>query len=270
MIFPIENSKLYFLTIPNPCNVVHGVNIMKALDDHIFALENFEGPLDFLLHLIQKSELDIYDIPLHQITEQYLMKLQELISPVVDSGAEFIGTTASLLLLKSKMLLPKHEQTLSGEEEEPDPRFEIIHQLIEYCRFKEAAKELAELELRQSAFFSRGIDDLEPKKPLGIEHLSMHDLASLFQQVLAKAASNKGIVQEEVWKVSDKMLLIRKLLLEIQKVQFDALFLTSQSRDELIVTFLALLELMKLGELKVIKDSMENQIYILRNEHESK
>jgi segregation and condensation protein A len=237
---------------------------MKSIEDHIFALDNFEGPLDFLLHLIQKSEIDIYEVPLHKITEQYLAKLQELISPAVDGGAEFIGTTASLLLLKSKMLLPKHEQPGLVEEEEIDPRFEIIHQLIEYCRFKDAAKELSELEQKQSAFFSRGIENSESKKPLGIEHLSMQDLATMFQHVLAKAASHRGIIQEEVWKVSDKISFIQRLLKDLNKIRFDVLFSPVQSRDELIVTFLAVLELMKMGELKVVKETLENVILLIK------
>lgn len=238
---------------------------MKSIEDHIFALDNFEGPLDFLLHLIQKSEIDIYEVPLHKITEQYLVKLQELISPAVDGGAEFIGLTASLLLLKSRMLLPKHEQP-EALEEEIDPRFEIIHQLIEYCRFKDAAKELADLEQKQSAYFPRGIEEVDPKKPLGIEHLSMQDLATLFQQLLAKASAHGGVIQEEVWKVSDKMFLVRQLLKDLSRIRFDVLFSPMQSRNELIVTFLAVLELMKLGELKVIKETMENAILLIKGD----
>lgn len=236
---------------------------MKTTDDHIFALENFEGSLDFLLHLIQKSEIDIYEIPLHKITEQYLHRIRELISPAVDSGAEFIGTTASLLLLKSKMLLPKQEQE-EIIEEEIDPRFEIIHQLIEYCRFKEAAKEFSEREHKQNAFFSRGIENFEIKKNLGIEHLSMQDLASLFQHVMSKAISHQGLIHEEIWLVSDKIQLLRNSLKETRKIRFDAFFSPERCREELIVTFLAILELMKLGELRVINDTNEATIFIIQ------
>jgi segregation and condensation protein A len=237
---------------------------MKTIEDHIFALDNFEGSLDFLLHLIQKSEIDIYEIPLHKITEQYLVRLGELISPAVDSGAEFIGTAASLLLLKSKMLLPKQEQSETAEVEEIDPRFEIIHQLIEYCRFKEAAKEFSEREQKQNAFFPRGIECVDIKKNLGIEHLSMQDLASLFQQVMSKAVSHQGLIHEEVWLVADKIQLLRQSFKETQKIRFDAFFSPERSREELIVTFLAILELMKLGELRVINDPSEDAIFIIQ------
>ncbi len=216
---------------------------MKAEDT--FILDNFEGPVDFLLYLIQRNEIDIYDIPLHKIMEQYL-------PTTVDTGAEFISIAATLHWLKSKMLLPKHEQLQNAEGEEIDPRFEIIHQLIEYCRFKEAAKELALREQQQNAYYFRGADSPETKKNLGIEHLTLDDLASLFKQIMAKSGLNKGLIHEEEWKVSDKIKSIRQLLKEHKKMDFDVLFNPELSRAELIVTFLALLELMKMGDVCVV------------------
>ena len=128
-----------------------------------FTLDVFEGPLAFLLHLVQKSEIQICDIPLQEITTQYLKRLQDLVNPSVDNGAEFVGTTAFLLWMKSRKLLPKHEQPL-GEEEELDPSFEIIHKLLAYCQIKEAAKALGEQEQRQSVYHTRGVQEL-PKLP---------------------------------------------------------------------------------------------------------
>lgn len=240
---------------------------MRLNPTNTFALNNFEGTLDFLLHLVQKSEIDIYEVSLQQITKQYLLKLHEhlLTAPSVDVGAEFIGTAASLLWLKSKMLLPKHEQIAQTlEPEETDPRFEIIHYLIDYCRFKDAAKSLSEREESQSAFYARGNDNpTEIKKNLGIEHLSLQDLAQLFQQVVARAVVHIGLINEEEWLVSDKILLIRKLLRELKKIRFDVLFSSDQCREELIVTFLAILELMKLGEACVVKDMTVNAVMII-------
>jgi segregation and condensation protein A len=236
---------------------------MKNLDQDTFALDNFEGPLDFLIHLIQKNEIDICDIPLQRITEQYLLKILEGHS-TVSTGAEFVGTTASLLWLKSKMLLPKHEQIQDPDQELLDNRFDMIRQLIDYCCFKQAAKELSEREHKQSGYYLRGADG-EAKKTLGIEHLTLDDLASLFQQVVAKAATHTGLIHEENWKVSDKISLVRDLLDDEQKIDFLLLFASDKSRDELIVTFLAILELMKLGEICIIKSRPEESITIVKN-----
>ncbi len=228
-----------------------------------FSLDNFEGPLDFLLHLVQKNEIDIYEIPLKQITDQFLARLTSEISPAtVDQGAEFIQLAATLLLLKSRMLLPKHElQEQPLEDLDTDPRFEIIHHLVEYCRFKDVAKILAEREEHQGGFYSRGFDERgDPQKFLGIEHLSLNDLAELFQQILSKAKSHFEVIYEEQWLISDKLQLIRQLLKEFKSVAFAQLFSLELSRAELIVTFLAVLELMKSGELYVIKEN--NQVFI--------
>jgi len=235
---------------------------MKNTTTDTFSLEIFEGPLAFLLHLIQKSEINICDIPIQEITNQYLQRIKELMPPSVDTGAEFIGTTALLLLMKSKMLLPKHEQP-SGEEDDLDPQFEIIHKLLEYCRFKETAKVFGEWEQQQSVFHSRGIHSLpEAKKNLGIEHLSLEDLGTLFQKVLVDATNQKGQINEEPWRTSDKIKIIRQLLGREQKIGFEQLFSCDRPRNELIVTFLAILELMKTGELFIGKENDSEKLLI--------
>jgi len=229
----------------------------------VFTLDNFEGPLDFLLHLIQKSEIDIYSVQIQNIMGQYTERLGSDAVLCVDTGAEFIGTAATLLWLKSKMLLPKHEQVSNPEDEQLDPRFEIIHKLVEYCRFKEAAKELSERERVQGAYYYRGADTPELKKPLGVEHLTLDDLAALFKQIVARAETQKGTIHEEEWRVSDKIKLIRQLLKVPKRIGFEILFSTERSRTELIVTFLAVLELMKMGEIKVIQDIASEQVMII-------
>lgn len=237
---------------------------MKNLyNEDIFALENFEGPLDFLLHLIQKHEIDLSEVSIKKITEQYIKKLEEMQTPSVDAGAEFIASTSFLLWLKSRMLLPKHEQILSPEEEELDPRFNIIHQLLDYCRFKDAAKELTQLELSQSAYYSRSQDpSIEINKSLGIEHLTIEDLAHLFKQALAKASVETRIIQEEEWKVADKIKWIRHHLKSSQELEIYDLFLEGKSKMELIVTFLAILELMKIGDVQLIKNQNQKVLLI--------
>ncbi|HRD55589.1 MAG TPA: segregation/condensation protein A [Parachlamydiaceae bacterium] len=229
-----------------------------------FTLENFEGPLEFLLYLVQNQEMDIYEIPIQKIMEQYLEKKTKEGAYDVDKGAEFIGMASLLLFIKSRTLLPKHEQPLD-ENEELDPRFTIIHKLLDYCKFKDAAKELSNREDTASSFFGRGcLEPFETKKTLGIEHLTLQDLASLFKGIMSKHEGKKGLIKEEVWLVSDKIQLIRQKLKEEAEIKFEFLFNPELSRDELIVTFLAVLELMKLGTIQVIKDA--SAIWIKRSE----
>lgn len=228
---------------------------MKYDAPETFALENFEGPLEFLLHLIQKDEIDIYEVPIQKILEQYLHRQKEKGYYNIDTGAEFIGMSSILLQIKSRRLLPKDEMPLEIEEE-LDPRFDIIHQLLEYCKFKDAAKTLSIREDSQSGFFGRGLDGpYSVKKPLGVEHLTLDDLASLFKEILQKQVGKKGFIKEETWLVSDKIRFIRNELKKVNEIKFEFLFNPELSRDELIVTFLAVLELMKLGDIVVIKDT---------------
>lgn len=228
---------------------------MRAASIDTFRLSNFEGPLEFLLHLIQKEEMDIYEVPLNRLIEQF----QKCEIHTLDSGAEFLGNASFLLWLKSKTLLPKHEQDPTPEELELDPRFEIIHQLLEYCRFKQAAKEIALLEQKQGSFYLRGGESAGPKKPLGIDHLSIDDLAQYFSQALAKSAPRTGVIEEEEWKVSDKLAWLAELLEKMEKVPFSFLFSEKIGRIEMIVTFLAILELMKMGRLKAIR--IDDELY---------
>lgn len=239
-----------------------------TIDSPTYSLNNFEGPLDLLWQLIQKHEIDVHQILLQEVIKQFRTQLLEP-SPNIENGAEFIGTMGSLLLFKSKSLLPKHEQETAAVEEDADPSFEIIHQLIDYCRFKDVARLLAERELKQVGIYSRGIDGVrEPQKSLGIEHLSLNDLAALFQEVLAKAASHKEVIHGETWSVSDKIKLIRRTLTTLQKIGFAVLFSSEYCREELIVSFLAVLELMKLGEILVAREEKSKEIIIMRRTHE--
>ena len=225
-------------------------------DQLSFALDHFEGPLSFLLQLVQKRELDIYTVSLQEILEQYTTLYQQSEESLdLNQGAEFIATASFLVWLKSRMLLPRQEQGDSTELEEMDPNFEIIHHLIDYCRFKEAGKELSELEQQQDRLYEREAPPPIFKKPIGVEHLSLEDLALIFQQAMSRAVKHTGVIEEEEWKVSDKMDLLRELLTSLGQMQVDSLFPEHCSKEELIVTFLAVLELMKLGELFVIRES---------------
>lgn len=231
-----------------------------------FTLENFEGPLDLLWHLINKHEIDIYQISLVDIIKQFLAKTSELAEQDLDRGAEFVAAASSLVWFKSKALLPKHEQVQEElQDTEADPRFDIIHHLLDYCRFKQAAKELSDREQQQGAFYPRGIEPGIAKKNLGIDHLSLDDLAALFQQILAKASVKEGTIHEEEWKVADKIKALRQMLNKRNTLVFHEVFNPDMGRIELIVTFLALLEMMKSGEARVAHNKEKNTVCIFGN-----
>lgn len=203
-----------------------------------------------LLFLIQKEELDIVDVALQKLTEQFTKKLENLSE--IDRGSEWLALTATLLLLKSRKLIP-------GEEvpEEELPRIEIFQKLLEYCRFKEAALALAEQAEKQRFFFSRGKKETPKRSALGIEELALEDLTSLLKTVMARAPKT-GVIVKEQWEVAP---LIEWLRAQVAKkpLLFEEIFHESKCKEELIVSFLALLELMKLEEVRVIK---KERIYV--------
>lgn len=234
-----------------------------------FTLTNFEGPIDFLLCLIQKDEIEIYDVPIQELIQQFILHFNNgnEENENLDRGADFIGTAAYLVWLKSKMLLPRNEQNnLLEEELVEDPHFEIIHHLIDYCHFKQAAKELTSRQEKQQACYFRGIDPPEWKKPLGIDHVSLEELSGLFKDMIDKAAQITPLIQEENWRVSDKIRTLRRLIGARSSFPLIELFSTQQSRPEMIVIFLAILELMKVGELAVGREVASNALLIYAKE----
>lgn len=228
-----------------------------------FALANFEGPLDVLMCLIQKEEIEIYDVSIQELIQQFIHQLNQH-EKELEKGAEFIGTAAYLIWLKSKTLLPCNDQEIVEEDLVEDPHFEIIHHLLDYCRFKQAAKELALRQEKQQACYFRGIDNPEWKKPLGIHHISLEELNLLFNEMISKASQVKSQIQEENWRVCDKIRIIRRLLQERSIFPFAELFSVDQSRLEMIVIFLAILELMKIGELAVGREDSSPRLWIER------
>jgi len=185
------------------------------------------------------------------IVDQFLSDFQ---NPEIELGAEFIGTAANLLWLKSKRLLPKHEQLEGEDDEGPDPHFDVIHQLIDYCHFKQMGQKLVVLEKEQHAYFPRGVaGNAEVKKPLGIDHLSVDDIALLFSEALQRAKTQSGVVHEEQFRISDKIRELKQKLGSGQQTLFTEIFSPEKTKMELIVTFLAVLELMKSGDLAVVR-----------------
>lgn len=218
-------------------------------------LETFEGPLDLLLHLIDKEEMDIYDIQIAKITDQYLQYLNTMQDLQLEIASEFIVMAATLLSIKSKLLLPAHsdnEPLMDFEYEEDDPREELIHRLIEYKKYKELSVHLKELEIARSQIFTRSPSNLsqfivqEEENP--VEGISLYHLIDSFERVLVKYSYRDPLtkVEREEISVKDKMKQIIDILKEKNGIiHFSELIITRLTKSEIVVTFLSILELMK-------------------------
>ena len=231
-------------------------------------LEVFEGPLDLLLYLIKKDEVDIYDISLERITAQYLEFMEAFKVLDLDLAGEFVVMAANLIYLKSRALLPAAVQPPDEEAEEEDPRWDLIRQLVEYKKFKDAAAHLSQREVEQSNLFSRMAESTEaaaPERPLG--DVSVFDLINAFNNVLKRLASKSEALREifeENFTVSDKIDFIMKMTASGVPLKFTELFASAASRTEIVVTFLALLELIRLKQLKAVQPETFGEIELRR------
>jgi segregation and condensation protein A len=241
------------------------------MSDYKVQLEIFEGPLDLLLHLIKKEEVDIYHIPIAKITAQYMQYLELMKMVVPDVAGEFIVMGATLMYIKSKMLLPQDQQVLDPDAaaDELDPRWDLIRQLVEYKKFKEAAEHLQQRAEFQESVYTRqqqslGFDAPAEDAPLG--DVSIFDLLNAFNKALRKAEKAEDLreIFEDRFTVSDKIEFILKLTHLEKRTSFARLFEGVSSRTEMIVTFLALLELIRLRQLKVTQSESFGEIDILR------
>lgn len=238
--------------------------------DYKVSLKIFEGPLDLLLYLIRKDEVDIYDISLERVTTQYLDYLETFKLLNIDLASEFISMAANLMYIKSRTLLPKREQPPGDEADEDDPRWELIRQLIEYKKFKDAAGFLARREVEQESVFAltpeknAKPEDLEPT-PLA--EVSIFDLIRAFQNVLKRfeEARDFGDIVDDRYTVNDKIEFLLTSLRPGQGITLQSLFKEATSKVEVIVTFLALLELMKMNQFKAKQDNLMGQIEIVRS-----
>src|SRR6266404_2845629 len=226
--------------------------------DYKVKLEVFEGPLDLLLYLIKKEEVDIYDIPIERITNQYMeyLSLMQLLN--LEVAGEFLVMAATLMYIKSRMLLPADQQVTDTEAEEgEDPRWELIRQLVEYKKFKDAALQLGQREEQQANVFSRRGPDtgIEVDKDIPLAEVSIFDLINAFNDVLKKASAREDFreIIEERFTVSDKIEEILYTLRDRSEMIFNELFANASSRAEVVVTFLALLELIRLKRPKVLQ-----------------
>lgn len=233
----------------------------------------FEGPLDLLLHLIRENKIDIYDIPIALITHQYLEYIDILKELNLDIAGEFLLMAATLIHIKSRMLLPIEETV--GTLEEEDPRFELVQRLIEYQAFKDASLVLREKEDEWNDIFYR-----KPASPdtdeaatdtaeLALFDLSLFDLMSAFKRLLDKAPPEILSITREVLTVKDRIAFILEQLGNSAAAKFEDLFEDTATKTRLVVTFIALLEILKLGLARVYQDKEFGTIWIMNQAEET-
>lgn len=246
---------------------------------YLVKIDAFEGPLDLLLHLIQRLEIDIYDIPVSEITEQYLEYIHTMQELELDVASEYLVMAATLLSIKSKMLLPRQEKEWPDDEEavveeEPDPREELVSRLIEYKKYKEAALKLKELENERAQVFTKPPSDLSDYMPEKTtlppnSDVTVYDMIRAFRKVLRRSKMEKPLertVAKEEIPIEQRM---KEMIFELkackQKKAFHEFF-PSNRKDMLVVSFLALLELMKNRYVHVIQENNFAEIYIYGSE----
>ncbi|WP_155285855.1 segregation and condensation protein A [Lacticaseibacillus zhaodongensis] len=235
-------------------------------------LNDFSGPLDLLWHLIKENKIDIYDIPIAKITEQYIAYLRSMQERAIEVAGDYFVMAASLMALKSRMLLP----TISEDEDEPeaeDPRADLVAQLLNYQVYQQAAAELQEREQERNHLYSKpaSLPPADAVAPLAPGAVKLRDLTAAMQHVLQRIARTEQAVRHiEVESVSldDKMTQIREKLVAKHHAAFLEL-ISLPTVVEVVTTFLALLEMMKDGELVCAQDGPEAEIEIYARKEES-
>ncbi len=237
-------------------------------------LQVFEGPLDLLLHLLEKNKVSIYDIPIVEITNQYLDYIRQLQKEDLNLASEFMVMAATLLAIKSKMLLPAEE---TEEEDAEDPRAELVQQLIEYKMYKCMAFELRDRQMDAERIFYK--DPTIPDEVLAyqppvdtkelVSDLTLNQLNDIFKSVLKRQKdkidpirSKFGEIKKEEVSMEEKMVSVTKYATENKKFSFRQLLEKQSSKMEVIVTFLAILELMKSGQILISQEHTFDDIFI--------
>ncbi len=242
--------------------------LMDQKKEYSVSLEVFEGPLDLLLYLIRKDEVDIYDIPIERITEQYMEYISVMRIMNLDIAGEFIVMAATLMLIKSRMLLPEEERA-EEEDEEEDPRWDLVRQLVEYKKFKDSAYHLHALELEREGVFIRGEPTLNMPKSSDVmlSDVGLFDLMSAFSEALHRVEQeNLREIFAEHFTVAEKIDVILGMLEGDSKFSLNALFADMRSRNEIVCTFLAVLELIKLNHVVIRQERIFGEIWIERGE----
>jgi segregation and condensation protein A len=223
--------------------------------DYRIKLPVFEGPLDLLLFLLRKNELDIYDIPIAQVTRQYLEVLYAMKELSLEVAGEFFVMAATLMEIKSRMLLPKHQQAIdpNAEEDDLDPRWELVHQLLQYKKFKEAAGNLGQMSLDAQNRLTRPDSAFAPASERPLTHVDRIDLWNSFNLVLRRLAEKLvvGEIHAEQVTVADQMEYVLERIKTQKSFVFSQLFEEKITLRRLVATFLAVLELTRLGRLRL-------------------
>lgn len=235
-------------------------------DSYSIKLPVFEGPLDLLLHLIRENKIDVYDIPIAIITHQYLDYIEMMKELNLDVAGEFLLMAATLIHIKSRMLLPVDE-AVEGEDEE-DPRLELVQRLIEYQSFKDASLSLREREDEWSKVFSRESPQKDDSagyegEELSLFDLGLFDLIGAFKKILDKVPPEIINITRETLTVKDRIAYITEKLENNEAISFDDLLELNSSKSHLIVTFIALLEILRLGLARVYQEKDFGSIWIV-------
>lgn len=228
-------------------------------------LDAFTGPLDLLLHLIRKHEVNIYDIPISLITQQYLDYLQLMKELNLSFAGEFLVMAATLVQIKSRMLLPQEPASPSEDEEGEDPRSELVRRLVEYQQFKDVAGQLSEQEKIWREMFQREPLHVEPVREVLMDDVNMYDLLGALQEVLIRTEAQVVVdITPDSVTVQDRINGIVERLEENPTITFSSLFDDATTRLTVIVTFLALLELVRMKLVRIFQGDLFGPIRITR------
>jgi segregation and condensation protein A len=238
------------------------------MPDYKVKFEVFEGPLDLLLYLIKKEEVDIYEVNLTRLATQFIEYIETMRLLDLEIAGEFLVMAATLMYIKSRELLPVDQQVQAeGEEDGEDPRWELIRQLVEYKKFKDAAAQLQALEFRQENVFPRlpVQPEFVSEAPARTE-ASIFDLLGAVSSILQRFKTREDLrdIFEDKWSVSEKIQFIIKQLSERASMKFSDLFAGALHKTEVIVTFLALLELIRLKQVAAFQNEAFGEIAICR------
>lgn len=234
-------------------------------------IENFDGPLDLLLHLIKEQDIDIYDIKIEEITEQYLDYIRTMKELNLSVASEYLVMATELIEMKSKMLLPKKVVEETDEYEE-DPREVLIERLLAYKQYKEVTSEFKNLELTRKQVFTKEPENLSyyAKEQENKEELGINDLIEAFNELLKRKELDKPIatkITKKELSVTEKVTKIRRILKEKKNLKFDELFEVA-TKEEIIINFLSILEMVKKDEITLKQDSNFKTIVISLKEGE--
>ncbi len=240
---------------------------MTPAEEYRVKLDVFEGPLDLLLYLIRREEVDIYDIPIERITQQYMAYLDLMRMLDLNIAGEFIVMAATLMMIKSRLLLPVEERHEEEDEDEGDPRWDLVRQLVEYKKFKDAALHLQDLEESQENIFIRGGEGVElgAAPDVSLQDVSIFDLIAAFNEALNKVQKEElREIFSERFTVGEKIDDLLQRLDRAPRLSLTELFQGMHSRHEVVCAFLAVLELMRLKQVRAEQVEAYGPIELVR------